>query len=475
MSVYDFLLDFAFASLFIMLGQLIRAKVKFIQRFFIPSSMLAGFLGLIAGDQVLNVVGLLQKAGIENPVFFSDSIGDYAGALIVIVFAGVGLSGFSFDRKNLRSEVSRVGSYLSYKMLATAIQFSIPIIFSIVVISNLFPDINYGFGILLASGFFGGHGTAAAVGSTFANLGFTDANDIAMTFATAGILTGVFGGLIFIKLGTKRGWTKYIKDFSDISDDMRTGLIPEGNRQSMGQDTISSVALDPLAFHLAALLLASGLGRLSYTFILNTWELDLPTYLLAFLIALAMFYIFKATGVGKYLDGNVISRISGTATDYLVFFGIASINLEVVVKYAVPLLMLLVCGIIVVVVMLMYFGPAMNRGSWFERSIFVYGYSTGVFAIGMILLRIVDKDNRSKTLNDTAITGALTTPPEVFAWGFGPSMLLHGQHWVFVGIYTVMMIACIVINIVLKWWWRKLPLDRPCEEEFVAREKARRF
>ena len=33
MSVNDFLLDFAVASVFILLGQLIRAKVKFVQRF----------------------------------------------------------------------------------------------------------------------------------------------------------------------------------------------------------------------------------------------------------------------------------------------------------------------------------------------------------------------------------------------------------------------------------------------------------
>ena len=46
MSVNDFLLDFAVASVFILLGQLIRAKVKFVQRFFIPASMLAGFMGL---------------------------------------------------------------------------------------------------------------------------------------------------------------------------------------------------------------------------------------------------------------------------------------------------------------------------------------------------------------------------------------------------------------------------------------------
>ena len=46
MTVNDFLLDFAVASVFIMLGQLLRAKIKFFQRFFIPASMLAGFMGL---------------------------------------------------------------------------------------------------------------------------------------------------------------------------------------------------------------------------------------------------------------------------------------------------------------------------------------------------------------------------------------------------------------------------------------------
>ena len=114
-----------------------------------------------------------------------------------------------------------------------------------------------------------------------------------------------------------------------------------------------------------------------------------------------------------------MGRISGTATDYLVFFGIASIKLAVIVKYAAPLALLLLCGIVIVVATLMFFGPAMNRGSWFERAIFVFGYSTGVFAIGFILLRIVDPENRSKTLNDTAFAAPFTTPAEMFAWSMG--------------------------------------------------------
>lgn len=50
MSVNDFLLDFAIASLFIMIGQLIRAKVKVVQKFFVPASMIAGFIALALGS-----------------------------------------------------------------------------------------------------------------------------------------------------------------------------------------------------------------------------------------------------------------------------------------------------------------------------------------------------------------------------------------------------------------------------------------
>lgn len=78
-----------------------------------------------------------------------------------------------------------------------------------------------------------------------------------------------------------------------VGSTFKTGLIPADVRKSIGQETVSSI-----------------------------------------------FLVFKKAGVGNYIDENVISRISGTATDYLVFFGIASIKIPVIVRYAVPLDML---------------------------------------------------------------------------------------------------------------------------------------
>ena len=452
MTFYSLLVDFTLASILIFISMFMRSKIKFFQRNFIPASLMAGFLGLALGPGFLNILP------------FSGDIGSYAGVIIIFVFASVGINGFSFSPGNMKKDLNRMGAYASYKILIMGILIVIPTTFSIVVISKWVPDINYGFGLILATGFYGGHGTAAAVGSTFENLGFAAATDLGMTSATIGILTGIFGGLIFIKMATKKGYTHYVKDFSEISEDMRTGLVKPANRVSMGTETISPIALDPLAFHVALLLIPSGLGYLLNTYIANTWGLDFPTFTIAFIVALVMYATMGKgeKGVYKYVDENVVNRLGSSATDYLVFFGVASIKLPVILEYALPLGLLMLSGIIVVVLMLWVIGPAMNYESWFERSIFVYGYATGVFAIGLTLLRVVDPENKSKTLTDTAIVGPLNTPIELFAWSAGPAMLLGGQHWSFIGIYAVISILCIVISIKFKWWYWKVPLgDRP--------------
>ncbi|MFC7688131.1 sodium/glutamate symporter [Ureibacillus sp. GCM10028918] len=449
MTLYTILVDFACASILILIGMLLRAKFKFIQRSFVPASLLAGFLGLALGPSFLNILP------------FSEDIGSYAGIITIFVFAAVGINGFSFSPGNMKKDINRMGAYATYKILVIGLQMSIPIAFSILIISKFAPEINNGFGLLLAAGFYGGHGTAAAVGTTFESLGWETATDLGMTAATGGILAGIFGGLIFIKWATRKGYTHYVKDFSQISEDLKTGLVQPQNRTSMGNDTVSPIALDPLAFHLALLIVPSGLGYLLNNYIATTWGLEFPTFTIAFLIALLMYILLGRgeKGVYKYVDKKVVDRLGSAATDFLVFFGVASIKLPVVVEYALPLGLLMLSGVVIVVVMLIVIGPAMNYESWFERSIFVYGYSTGVFAIGLTLLRIIDPNNKSKTLTDTAVVGPINTPLELFAWSAGPVMLLSGQHWTFVGIFFAISIGCLVIARIFKWWYWKIPLD----------------
>ena len=446
MSVYDFLIDFGIASALILVGQLIRSKIKFFQEFFIPASMIAGFIGLFLGKRFLNVL------------LFSDGIGSYAGALIIIVFTVVGLNGFSSSKKGGEdSTVKRVASFTFYRFAIFFLQIGLGIFTTLTLVKLLVPSINPGFGLLMASGFTGGHGTAAAVGKTFADLGWAEAGDLGMTFATIGILTGVFGGLAFIKVGARKGWTAYIKDFKFISGDLKTGLISKENRTSMGEETISPVSLDSLAFHLSIVLFMAGAGYYLNSKVLAPHVISgIPDFTVAFILALIFFLVFRKTKVYDYVDKNVNHRISGTATDYLVFFGIASINTSVVIEYAVPLIVEILVGFLCVFVTMIPLGCWMNNKSWFERSLFCYGYSTGVFAIGFVLLRIVDPENHSCTVEDTAMSPWLNFA-EIFVWSAIPVALVNGTGMFAAAICLGIVAFCIIACIVGKMWY-KTPL-----------------
>ena len=93
------------------------------------------------------------------------------------------------------------------------------------------------------------------------------------------------------------------------------------------------------------------------------------------------------------------------------------------------------------------------------------GYIIGGTLTFFILLRIVDPENKSLTLNDTAFACIFTTFSELFTWSFGPMMLLNGQHWLFIGIQVAIMTVCLIVNLVMKWWWIKEPLNRPAVGE----------
>ena len=90
-------------------------------------------------------------------------------------------------------------------------------------------------------------------------------------------------------------------------------------------------------------------------------------------------------------------------------------KIPVVIEYAVPFGLLMLFGIVWVVFHFTVIAPRLLKQEWFERGIYVYGYSTGVTAIGMALLRIVDPENKSCTLDDAAIVTPIESIIEIFA------------------------------------------------------------
>ncbi len=445
-NAYTLLLDLMWASIFIFVAKLLREKIKLLQEFFVPVSLLAGFLGMLLGPHCFGW-GLVP---------FSSQFGSYSGLLIIVVFVTIGLRGFNFGGKTVKESFENLGRFYAHRNIGWTVQYSLPILFSLFVLTIFAPDLNRAFGMLIPAGFQGGHGTAAALGSTLEQLGWKDGTDLAMTSATVGILTGIFGGILLIKLGARRRYTSFIKDFGELPPELRTGLIPPEKRLCMGEETVSPMALDPLAWHFVVILIPTGLGYMITRGISDVWGVNVPSFSVGFLVAIAISVLLKRTGVSKNIDMRLISRIGSLSTDYLVFFGVASIKIPVVIMYAVPFGLLMLVGIAWTVFHFWVIAPRLMKDDWFEHGIFVYGYSTGVFATGFSLLRIVDPDNRSSTLDETAILVPIESIIEIFMLAIAPGLYVAG-HWYWVIIPTLLYLAALVIAPIVFKWWRSGP------------------
>jgi ESS family glutamate:Na+ symporter len=434
------LTDLGIISALILVGKFIRVKVKLIQQLFIPPSLIAGVLGLAFGP---NGLGWLPLSG---------SMGTYAAVLIALVFGALPLSSPKFSTKEI---AGRVGPMWAYAQLGMLLQWGIMGIFGLFVMKLIWPDLNDAFGIMLSTGFYGGHGTAAAIGEAFNGLGWDEAASLGMTTATMGVIFAIIGGLVMIKWAAKNKQTAFIADFADLPNELRSGLIPEEKREPIGTTTTSAISIEPLTFHLALVLLVAFLGYSMSVGVKQLYpQLELPVFSCAFIIGLVLKKIFDATKVTNYICPNTTQRIGSMATDLLVAFGVASIKLGVVVKYAVPLVVLLVSGALIVFGVTFFFGRKLSKTYWFERTIFAWGWWTGTMAMGIALIRIVDPKLASKAMDDYALAYLPIAPVEILLITFVPIMFVNGMGlWLSLGCLALS--ALIVLLAVKMGWWNK--------------------
>jgi len=432
--------DIGLISLLLLVGTIIRAKVKFVQQLFLPASIIAGLLALLLGPNGLKVLP------------FSDQMGVYPAILIAVIFGTLPLLSPRIDWNAIKT---RVGSMWSYSQLAMVLMWGGGLLFALLLI-NPFWDVHDGFGLLLASGFVGGHGTAAAIGATFAQNGWEDATSLAMTSATVGILSAILIGIVFIKWGSSKGHTSFLASFKDLPDELRTGLISPESRTKSETDTVSSISIDPYVFHLSIItIIAMGGYYLSQLGAMLLPSVVIPAFSLAFLVGLFVKKILTSTDTDKYVSKDVVSRISGSATDILVAFGIGSISISVVLDYAVPLILLFVFGLVYAFLFFTVFSKKFFPEYWFEKGIFTWGWTTGTVAMGMALLRIVDPKSESKTLDDYSLAYIPIAPVEILLITFAPMLVLNSQGFVFVAITFVFSFVIYLMAIKYKWLNRK--------------------
>ncbi|MFC0469165.1 sodium/glutamate symporter [Halalkalibacter kiskunsagensis] len=375
-------------GLILFVGTVLRLKVGIFKKYFIPASLIAGFIGLLLGPYSLNVL----------PAEMVSTWGSLAGVLISIVFAPM-LIGMTLGNSKEASKFAV--PQIMYSYLGSTLQIGIPLIIAGLVLIPLF-GVNQLFGTVIEIGWAGGHGTAGGMAEVFTSLGWGDGTSIALTSATLGLLIGILGGMIIINIGVKKGYTSIIKDQSQLK------TVKEADTSEKVPSSYSSVnsnVVESFGFHAAIISIAILLGWVIQG-VLSPFIPGLPLFPMAMIGGLIVNFILSKTKYFELIDRHTLQRIQGLALEFLIVGAVASISIPVVIEYAVPLLILIATSILVLVWYFFYVGPRMFEKDWFEHSIVNLGTLTGVTAVGLMLLRTVDPNMKT----DAATAYALRAP-----------------------------------------------------------------
>ena len=429
--------DIGIISLLLLVGKLMRVKIKWVQKLFIPPSLLAGFIGLACGPHGFDILPL------------SNQTGTYAGILIAFIFGALPLTS-----QKTKGDNKEIGKMWVYSQTGMLLQWAFGGLLGLLILNHIWP-LNPAFGITMPSGFCGGHGTAAAIGQAFGQLGHDEILTLAMTAATFGIVASVILGLIFVKWGAKNKHTTYLADYKDLPSELRTGLLPPEKRESIGESTCSSISIDSLTFNLAIIcsiaLGGYGISKLAAHFMPG---FELPVFSCAFVFGILFKKLLDKTRASESICPQTVGHISGAMTDYLVAFGIASIKLSVVLEYIVPLAILLLSGLAVTLIYVFFMARKLMKECWFEKALFTWGWFTGTMAMGIALLRVVDPKMKSRCMDSYALAYLFIAPVEISLITFAPVAFVNGYGLLFASICLVAGLCVLSVAYFKKWFIR---------------------
>jgi ESS family glutamate:Na+ symporter len=444
-------LAFFIACGLLLVGFVLRANLRALGKLFIPASVVAGFIGF-----ALVQIGL-RLGPTEQVTRLAAEWRSWPGWLIAVVFAGMLLEKPATTfRQSLRRAATEGVVVWIIIVGQIALGFAVTWLILRPMFNSAMP-----FGQLLEVSWAGGFGSSTAWGNIYQQLGtFPEAQDLAIFFAAMGLLYGTVSGIVLVNIAARRGWTSNRHTVARSRREMDENSKP---LEPVAMARVPGEIIDPLVFQ--ALVLAGAFVAgwlLSIAVNLSAQRFDsvvgrplalpflsqLPLFLYTLLGGLLVRELMHALRIGYLIDPLSIRRLVGAAMEFLIVAALASMNLAKIREYALPAAILMLVGAIWCAITLIWLSRRLlPRDYWFELGIINYGMATATTAQGMMLLRMIDPDLKTRAAEDYALAAPLSAP---FIGGGVITMVLPKvmQHvsvgWVVIGAVVTVVFLYVV-------------------------------
>lgn len=136
----------------------------------------------------------------------------------------------------------------------------------------------------------------------------------------------------------------------------------------------------------------------------------LPVFPLALLGSLLVRLLLERSGRSGLVLPRLQGRIGTLSADLLITAATACLDLSLLARDWLPLTVLAVLGLVWNLAVVLLLAPRILPASWFERGLVEFGQATGVAASGLLLLNMVDPEDRNGSLTPFSIKQLILQP-----------------------------------------------------------------
>lgn len=410
---WTLVLDFLLISFLIVIAAVLKARIPLLRKMIVPTAMIAGFIGLIAGPELL---GWIQ--------FDKDTLGS-----IVYHFMAIGFIALSLKERNIKNSPSVLNSgmmIVSTYLIQGIVGFGLFMLLA----ATLYPEFFPGVGLLLPLGFGQGPGQAYSIGTQWEQLGIAGGGNLGLTIAGIGFIWATVIGIILMNILARSN--KFQGTELEVS-----GAHEPMTEQSQPDEIPLSDAIDKLTYQVA---LIGFIYLVTYLTIyglemvltpLGTFGTTFAQLLIGFHFLIGSMYAMlfrvilnKLQNAGLTLEHSpnnfLLQRISGFSFDYMITASIAAISIYALQEYLVPVLLLTTIGGLVTIFFLLWISPRLFPEDTLSNLLGFFGMQTGTISTGMALVKAVDPSFQSNTA-ENLVTGSAAA----MMFGFPLLLLLN--------------------------------------------------
>ncbi len=387
----SFMMAFGWASIMLCIGMILRAKIPAFRNMLVPTSVIAGILGIIFMNVTMET-GI--EVGTDMEMFTS-----VVNHLFTVSFISISLT--STPKGENSSAKNVVKGSVSMGLVWCLLYALTPLIATgILYLMGDVTDMTPGYGMLIQFAFCQGPGQSAAYGAIFEQYGWSNASTVAITFASIGFIVAFLIGIPAAKLGVKRG---IARNCGKIDEAILKGYFrKEEQTEYMVKDTTCNSNIETLAFHFALIgicyVLAVGIGHvLSYIPGFLGSSMSSMMFMNGMYAAYIVKWIMKKLHL-DFLQENVLqSKITGWTADYLVVCAFMAVSVNIISQWLVPIFVVVLVITAVTFGVCFYFGQRIGGSNDFERTLGLFGTCTGTVPSGIALVRIIDPEFKTTT------------------------------------------------------------------------------